>query len=116
MNQSTTKKALKFLVIGGTSTLIDFCIYMLVSKHIDITVSKIISMGIASIFSFIFNKSWTFTVEKKTTKKMVVLFYLGLAVNIAVNAGTNTLAFNLTNQKVISTRYFGFGMRCRKGF
>ena len=102
MKPSMTKKAFKFLVIGGMSTLIDFCIYMLISKNIDVTISKIISMGIASVFSFIFNKSWTFTNDKNVTKKMIVLFYLGLAVNIAVNASVNTLVYNITNQKIIS--------------
>ena len=59
-------------------------------------------MGFASVFSFIFNKSWTFASKNSADFKMVALFYMGLLVNIAVNTGVNTLCFNITNQKVLS--------------
>jgi putative flippase GtrA len=97
-----TSKAFKFVVIGGCSTLIDFCIYMIISQWLNITISKVISMSIASIFSFILNKSWTFSVSEKTTNKMLVLFYAGFLINIAINTGINTLSFNLTGLKVVS--------------
>lgn len=96
------KKIVKFIIIGGASTLIDFCVYMLIPNYIDVTISKIISMGVASIFSFILNKSWTFSLKKNADLKMVVLFYIGLLVNIAVNTSVNTVCFNLTKHKIIS--------------
>ena len=96
------KKIIRFCIVGGLSTLLDFAIYMLLSNSIDITVSKIVSMTIASIFSFFVQKMWTFSNRNLINAKMVALFILSQLINIAVNASTNTLCFNITSNKVIS--------------
>jgi putative flippase GtrA len=60
-----SKKIFRFLITGGISTTIDFCIYMLLSNYISIVMSKIISMTIASIYAYFVNKSWTFSDKSK---------------------------------------------------
>ncbi len=102
LNKLKDLSAFKFLIIGGISTAIDFCIYMIISNYIDITISKLISMTIASVFSFIFNKNWTFINKEKTSVIMALKYILAQIINIGVNTGINTLVYNLTKVKIIA--------------
>ncbi len=102
VNRFNMKKILRFCIVGGLSTLLDFGIYMLLSRNIDITVSKIISMSIACIFSFFVQKMWTFSNRNLVSAKMVVLFIVSQLINIGVNASTNALCFNITANKIIA--------------
>lgn len=102
MKRSDIYKIMRFVIVGGLSTLIDFVIYMLLSNHIDITVSKMTSMTIASVFSFFVQKNWTFSNKNDVGVKMVSLFIVSQLINIGVNTATNTLCFNLTANKIIS--------------
>ena len=61
------KSQTRFLVVGGSSTLLDFIIYMLLSTKLNITISKFISMTVSSIYSFLINKNWTFNNKNKIT-------------------------------------------------
>jgi putative flippase GtrA len=102
VKRSSLGKIIRFGIVGGISTLIDFGVYMVLSNHIDITVSKMISMAIACIFSFFVQKLWTFANKNNVQPKMVVLFIISQLINIAVNTSTNTLCFNITANKIIS--------------
>ena len=102
MKRSELNKIIRFVIIGGTSTLIDFVIYMTVSNFIDINISKVISMALASIFAFFAHKNYTFKNKDDTTVKTVSLFIICQLINIAVNTGTNALCFNITSNKVFS--------------
>lgn len=96
------KSQARFLVVGGSSTLIDFVIYMLLSTKVDITISKCISMSISSIYSFFINKNWTFSDSEKITIVLALKYILCVLINIGVNTLVNTLTFSITNNKIIS--------------
>jgi len=96
------KSQARFLVVGGSSTLLDFIIYMLLSTKLNITISKFISMTISSIYSFLINKNWTFNNKNKITFILTFKYILCVFINIFVNTTSNTLIFNLTNNKIIS--------------
>lgn len=96
------KSQARFLVVGGSSTLLDFIIYMLLSTKLNITISKFISMTVSSIYSFIINKNWTFNNKNKITFILTFKYILCVFINIFVNTTSNTLIFNLTNNKIIS--------------
>ena len=55
-----SSKIVRFVLVGGCSTGIDFVIYVLLSMQIPITISKGISMISASVFSYFVNKQYTF--------------------------------------------------------
>lgn len=95
-------KELRFLITGGSSTLLDFIIYMLLSTKVDITISKCISMSISSIYSFFINKNWTFSDSEKTTIVLALKYILCVLINIGVNTLVNALTFSITNNKIIS--------------
>lgn len=96
------KSQARFLVVGGSSTLLDFAIYMLLSTKVDITISKCISMSISSIYSFFINKNWTFSDSEKITIVLALKYILCVLINIGVNTLVNTLTFSITNNKIIS--------------
>ncbi len=96
------QKEIRFLIIGGISTTIDFIFYMLFSTKIDISISKLLSMTIATIFSYIFNKNWTFSVKEKSHAILVIKYIICQLLNILCNTLTNTIVFKITGLKVVS--------------
>lgn len=92
----------RFLISGGTATLIDLTIYYVLSNFIDITPSKLISITCASIFSFFINKKWTFSNDGKYSFWQILKYIIAVLINIGVNTAINTLLFNLTNIKFLA--------------
>ncbi|MCH5342433.1 MAG: GtrA family protein [Acetatifactor sp.] len=101
-NKVKTNIILKFLIVGGCSTGIDFVIYILLSMKLPITLSKGISMIISSIFSYIANKSFTFENKDKTDVWYIIRFYLVFGANLGTNLGVNYLVFNCTGYKLLA--------------
>ena len=95
-------KIIKFLITGGSSTLLDFIVYMALSSSLGITISKFMSMTISSIYSFFINKNWTFLNKEKVSSILVIKYILCVIINITINSFTNLLVYNLTGNKIIS--------------
>lgn len=96
------RKIIKFILAGGSSTAIDFVIYIVLSKWLNVTLAKFISMCISCTYSYCINKVWTFRVAEKTNVKYIVKYALCQIINIMVNVGTNTYLYNLIDNKLIS--------------
>lgn len=92
----------RFIITGGTATLIDFIIYMLIRVRIGTSFGKFVSMLCANVFSFMVNKKWTFGVERKVTIRMVVLYVFVQVFNIGTNVFVNAVSLKLTNMVVLS--------------
>lgn len=66
---------LRFAIVGGANTLLDFSIlFLLVGLGLDRVPSNFISTGIAFVFSFFVNKSFTFKSSGGNVKKQFALF------------------------------------------
>lgn len=66
---------LRFAVVGGANTAIDFgVLFGLVFFGVDKLVANFISTGIAFVFSFFVNRSFTFKSTSGNTKKQFGLF------------------------------------------
>ena len=65
-------------------------------------VYKIISMLIASVFSYMLNKTWTFGNNDRNHKLYIWKYYVAFVINVAVNTLINTLIYNKTKQKLIA--------------
>ena len=96
------KKQIRFLITGGSSTLIDFIIYYFLSVKINISVSKMISMFCACIYSFFINKNWTFSFKGKMDKVLVLKYIISQALNIIINTFVNTLVYNISEMKILA--------------
>lgn len=101
-NKLRTNSILKFLIVGGCSTGIDFVIYMLLSMRISITISKGISMLSSSVFSYIVNKQFTFENKERTNTGRLVRFYLVFLTNLGVNISVNYLLHIATGNKLFA--------------
>lgn len=92
----------RFLIIGGSSTIIDFIIYYILSCCIDISISKCISMLCASIYSYFLNKYWTFVNDDKRPLLTIIKYYITFAVNMVINISVNSFIFYHTQSKIIA--------------
>lgn len=101
------KEILKFLVGGGSAVIVDFLVYTLLKRSIDVSLSKAISYIAGALLGFIINKLWTF--ESKKFKVSEIVKY---ALLYAFSAGANT-AVNGVVLKIISSN--GYAFLCATG-
>ncbi len=92
----------KYAICGVGTTLLDFLIYMVLSRTGAIFMAKVVSMLIASVASFFLNKYWTFNNREKLNPGQGALFIGAQAVNIIVNSGVNWIIYSATNLKVLA--------------
>lgn len=104
MKEIITKysKEIRFLITGGSSTILDFIVYMLLSIKMNIAISKFLSMTVSSIYSFFINKNWTFSNNDKISVILVIKYLFCVTINIAINTTTNSVVFSITNNKIVS--------------
>lgn len=95
-------QVIRFLVIGGCSTGVDFIVYMLLSLVLPITFAKGIAMIISSICSYIGNKQFTFDDRDRTDIRHLTRFYLVFLFNFSTNLTVNYLLFHFTGQKLVA--------------
>lgn len=75
IKKSTSKKPLKFAVIGVTNTILDFLIMnILVLVGLPEIAANTVSTGLAMTFSFFMNRKWTFNSNSKNYAREVGLF------------------------------------------
>ena len=68
---------IRFAIVGGANTALDFLLlFLLVLAGVDKIAANFVSTGIAFIFSFFVNKSFTFKSTGGNLKKQFALFIL----------------------------------------
>lgn len=66
---------IRFVLVGGANTAIDFALlFLFTNLGVDKIVANYFSTGLALIFSFFANKSFTFKNKSENAKKQFVLF------------------------------------------
>jgi putative flippase GtrA len=87
--RETAKQVRRFIVIGVLSVLIDFTVYMLLTRlELSWDVSKGVSYVAGMVFGFIGNKLWTFESARRSPAEPVtylMLYTTTLGVNVLVN-------------------------------
>lgn len=83
-NPLIKSKKVRFVVVGGANTVIDFAFYNLFSKFFGLALplANMISSFIAMLFSFFLNKKWTFVSGSKDYLREVVLFFVFTIIGI----------------------------------
>lgn len=109
MEQLLKKHAekIRFIIVGGVNTALDFGIlFLLTFLGLDKIVANYFSTGIALIFSFFANKSFTFKHKEGNAKKQFILFLVitlfGLWViqPIIISVSTTFLASYIPNEAI----------------
>ena len=68
---------IRFAIVGGANTALDFLLlFLLVLAGVDKIAANFVSTGVAFIFSFFVNKSFTFKSTGGNLKKQFALFIL----------------------------------------
>ena len=98
---------IRFIIVGGVNTVIDFGIlFLLTSLGIDKLVANFFSTGIALIFSFFANRSFTFKHHSGSAKKqfasflIITLAGLWILQPIIISVCTTALAPHITNSAI----------------
>ena len=115
-------EAFRYLVVGGLTTLIDFCLFVLMHEvmGIDSTVSNITSISIAILFAYVTNKLIVFKKHSESATALVIefikfvgsrLFTMALAVGVvwlfeSVLGLSATLGKAVSQILVVITNYF----------
>lgn len=94
-------RLVRFALVGGTATLLDYGLYMGLSLILPLPVAKGLSTTAACVYSFFLQRRWTFQAEAATTP-MVLRYLLAQAVNIGVNVLVNQLAYQLLHQRTLA--------------
>ena len=83
------KKVLRFIIVGGSSVLIDLFVYkLLLYASINTTLSKGISFIAVALYAYYFNRKWTFEAGKASLKQGL-LFFSTYLFSLSINVNTN---------------------------
>ena len=96
------KQVVRFIAVGGLSTVVDFTVYMLLSSQLNITVSKAISIIFASVISYILSKNWTFKSHDLNNSVYILKFYVALLINFTTNICVNKVICDISNMKIFA--------------
>lgn len=96
------KSVIKFLVVGGCCTFIDYSIYMMIVDKIGALGGKGISMGCSMIINYLLNKYWSFDAKKTKKEKEITRYILSQVANITVNMSINFIVLSVIGQKTIA--------------
>ena len=77
LQSEKNRRLLRFGMVGGTNTVIDFGIlFALTVAGLPTIAANIVSTTIAFVFSFVANKNYTFKSKSVNIKKQFILFTL----------------------------------------
>lgn len=90
-NNKLLKQIIKFILVGGTATIIDFVIFFIMHEvcSINILISNVTSFTVSLIYNYMISIIWVFDVDKEASKKkqfiiFTLLSIIGLGINTAI--------------------------------
>lgn len=88
----------RFLVVGGSSTLLDFILYRgLLKLDFGTILAKTCSMLMAMLLSFFLNRGWSFRKVNRHHETQILRYIACQAVNLCVNVSVNYCLVTLTH-------------------
>ncbi|KLU66982.1 GtrA-like protein [Desulfosporosinus acididurans] len=102
---------IKYLIVGGSSALIELLIFSFLRMlFIDLTISNIIAVVLATVFNFFVNRGWSFSTSSNLKRSFILyltLFLLNLtfstnAIRIMVRLGFVEIFAKITTMACIT--------------
>lgn len=83
MKNKAKKQLVKYLLVGGSTAAFELILYAFLRKIVclDIAVSNITAVIVATTFNFIINRSWSFKVTSNMFRSMIlytILFFMNM--------------------------------------
>ena len=104
------KQIFRFTLIGGIAFLIDSTILFILTDYVGVhyLISSMISFTVSVIFNYIMSILWVFDVNKKQTRRDIVIFFILSLIGLGINQLRMYISVDLMNiyymiSKVIST-------------
>ena len=87
-NNKLMMQILKFGIVGGTSFIIDYGIFTILSQllHVHYLISSILSFSISVIYNYILSIKWVFDVNKKQGIKEFITFIILSVIGLIINS------------------------------
>ena len=97
IKHGTTIQFAKYVLMGVSNTLVDFFVYLSLTRlslffGTHIFVAKIISFFVATSWSYFGNKRWTFSNSNKKAPKQAWKYYIGACVCAVINVSIDYIA------------------------
>lgn len=95
MNQNSSRSQLfRFLLVGGSTVLIDYLVYAILLDWLPHSPAKTVGFLCGAIYAYQFNRTWTFNAGTADISQLA-RFSLVYATNMGINVWVNALILSL---------------------
>ncbi len=88
-NSQNKRQLLRYLIVGFSTVFVDFILYSVLLKWLDIYLAKTIAFASGSAWSYQLNRIWTFKAGPAKLKqffKYGLIHFFGLIINVTINS------------------------------
>lgn len=97
------KQVMRFLLVGGSSVVVDLLCYAILLGRLDRVSAKGIAYAAGVLFGYAGNKLWTFESRRKSFSEPAI-YVLVYAVTLLINIGINSSVCDLVSPWIRSDR------------
>lgn len=95
MSQTSSRSQLfRFLLVGGSTVLLDLLVYKVLLTGLSPSLAKAISFLCGTVYAYQFNRVWTFKAGSASIPQ-ALKFGLVYGTNLGINVGTNAAMLSL---------------------
>jgi Predicted membrane protein len=91
-NKDIQRQFVRYILVGGSTAFFELTLFTFFRKavHVDLALSNVIAVVLATLFNFILNRGWSF---KKTSNlvRSMVLYIILFCLNMAFSTNAITL-------------------------
>ena len=110
---SLLTQIIKFIIVGGTATIIDFFIFFIMHEicSFNIIISNITSFTISLIYNYIISIIWVFDTDKEANQnKQFIIFLTFSLIGLLINTGIVYFCTNVLNLYSMIGKVFATGI------
>lgn len=110
-NEKLLLQIFKFVIVGGTATILDWAVYYVLYNflHINPLIANILSFSVSVIYNYIASVKWVFDVNRdKSRIKMLIEFLVFSVIGLLLSElllwiGIDKLGLNAMLVKIVAT-------------
>ena len=87
-------QVVRFLLVGGSTALLDLIIYKMIVGSLSASIAKTISFASGALYAYYFNRNWTFQSTSRNGYQFA-RFSMVYTTNLGVNVCSNALMLSL---------------------